>query len=746
MKLKLPDLILASLIAVTNCVTAQVSVSSGNIYTENFDGLGAGSATWADNSTLTGWYAAVTNVTTGVVGPYTTAYTASSGGSVSSSTLYALGASGSSERALGSPASTTSQGMLGWRLVNSGSTTVSNLTVVYDAEQWRRDGTAVSTISVSYQIFSAGGGSLNTLGGWLAAPSSLTFSSVATGVATAIDGNYPTNRALWLTATLTGLSLQPNQEIWLKWTLAKVNGNNLPQAIDNVRVAVDLGMPPTIGTIPPITVMSAQTSSNADFTVNDPEGSLAGDPTVVSSTSEAVVPSANVKFGGSGTARTVRIEPAGDAGTAYVTIQAGDTAGNLVQKVFQVNVLPLNYAPFFSVIPPTNTLTGIDVAVPFTVGDAETPASSLTVAGGVASYSATILASVSLAADASGTNRTLTVTTVPGASGVGVVELGVSDPEGNLTTSAVPVMVRPATNVVFVDNFDYPMNANVRTASANLWLLCNASPGTYALRMANEVGVSGKVWVRGFTSADDCAGRLAGAPYAPGSGAVLYTKISADWVDYAGYGYSPTNDGSRGATFRLLNSASATSTGVAEICVATNNAPAGTFKAGLIDYAGTFVPSASNLGWPGAAVLVSRYDVDSGQSALWVNAVSESDPFVTAVDDLTPGNISYVQIRQDLGMGYIYVDSLQVTLVQKPVITSVTPPSGGTLELVFTADPYQAYSGSSFAVVGSETVDGPFTTTVPATISPSAPNAFKAVVTPGTERFFKVKILKPLTF
>ncbi len=61
----------------------------------------------------------------------------------------------------------------------------------------------------------------------------------------------------------------------------------------------------------------------------------------------------------------------------------------------------------------------VPVTIPFTVWDAESPASTLSVTGVVATYSAGLLANLSFTADASGSNRTVTLTPVNGATGVG---------------------------------------------------------------------------------------------------------------------------------------------------------------------------------------------------------------------------------------------------------------------------------------------------------------------------------------
>jgi hypothetical protein len=230
--------LLAAVMCFATPVRAQVSL--GADYTQDFNALGSTSGAWIDNATLPGWYTAVYTATSGTVAPYTTAYAVSAGGSVSSTTLYAFGIGGSSERALGGAASTTNLGLLGLRTVNDTGTPIQAVSVSYDGEQWRRDITAVARISVSYHLFAPGTGSLSVLDGWVEVPQ-LTFSSPVTGATVgtgSLDGNVAANRVADIHADLETLDLQPNHELWLKWTVSKVNGNNLGQGVDNVRVSL----------------------------------------------------------------------------------------------------------------------------------------------------------------------------------------------------------------------------------------------------------------------------------------------------------------------------------------------------------------------------------------------------------------------------------------------------------------------------------------------------------------------------
>jgi hypothetical protein len=739
MKQKLTLFTLGCLLAAGQ-ISAQVNISSTGMYTQDFDALGSTSGTWVDNSTLTGWYAAVSNVTAGTVGPYATAYTATTGSGSSSSTLYSFGNSSSSERSLGGAAASTARGMLGWQLANTGASTITNLTLSYEAEQWKNDG--IATITVSYQIFLAGGGNLSTLGGWTAAPASLNFTSLSSGGTGAINGNNTTNRQ-WRSATISGLSLPAGSEIWFKWTLAKVSGSNVGQGVDNARVAVDLGAPPTISTIPNITVMAAQTSTNSNFTVGDSEDGPTGlTPVAVSSSNEGIVPLSSVLFGGTGADRYVYISPAGStAGTALISIQIADSNGNPAQQTFQVTVLPLDYPPSISSLGPTNTLVNTAVTVPFTVGDVETPATSLVVTGQVAAYSLNILSNLTFGGTES--NRTVTVEPMPGADGVGVVNLSVTDSNNATVNTSFAVMVRPASNVVFIEHFDYVANKKLFDYSAGLWVRRNSSAQDVNLMTAPN-DLAG--YVRPKAGADDGAARLVGAPYRPGAGALLYTTFTATWVDLGAGDVLVTN--SNGGFVHLANSSSATSALYAKVATTTNNVPDGAFQLALYDLNGQYqADTAVDIPEPvpssGPYTVVVRYDVDTARSTLWVNAASESDPSASSQDQTTPENINYIGLRQDLGFGYIYVDDLKVVVALKPTVTSITQPAGGNVDIYFSTGPGD--TASSFGVVRADSVTGTYGD-VPATLTSAGGNTYKATVAaPGSSQFYRIKRL-PITF
>ena len=208
---------------------AQVSLS-GIPYNQDFDSLGA-SGTWTENTTLAGWYAG--RESGGSVTPYA-AYANTRGGGTSSSTLYSMATSSSdTDRALGGAPSTTGWNVLGLRLVNDTGGVFDDIQVSYDFEQWSDRGMA--TITMSYQIFGPGLGSLAP-SGWTTLTS--TDSPLPTN-ATPVSGiGNTTGLIAGVTGGATALGIQPGDELWIRWSITKIGGNNSPHGIDNVVVAV----------------------------------------------------------------------------------------------------------------------------------------------------------------------------------------------------------------------------------------------------------------------------------------------------------------------------------------------------------------------------------------------------------------------------------------------------------------------------------------------------------------------------
>jgi hypothetical protein len=215
-------------ITIVNSGAGAGQVNLGAAYLQSFDSLASTgtSNTWSDNSTIAGWYSS------------RVVYIGDSGTSTTGG-LHSYGSD--SDRALGSIASgTTTTVYFGTQFVNAIGSTIDTVTVSYDGEQWRRGGNTPQrpeTLSFSDQIFSAGAGSLTAATGWTTI-TSLDFvtPNASDTAASALDGNLLANRVSGIAASITGISFQNTQELWIRWADADNTGTDHGIAIDNVSV------------------------------------------------------------------------------------------------------------------------------------------------------------------------------------------------------------------------------------------------------------------------------------------------------------------------------------------------------------------------------------------------------------------------------------------------------------------------------------------------------------------------------
>lgn len=184
--------------------------------------------------------------------------------------------------------------------------------------------------------------------------------------------------------------------------------------------------PPAMSDIPDGVTDEDIAAGPISFTIGDletPPGSLTLSG---SSSNQALVPSSNIVFGGSGTQRTVTVRPAANmSGQATITISVGDGLA-VVSDTFTLTVRPVNDPPTVSDIP--DQMTDEDVPIgplTFTIGDLETPAADLIVTA--SSSNQTIVPDANITFGGSGANRTVTITPAANMSGPVVITIAVDD-------------------------------------------------------------------------------------------------------------------------------------------------------------------------------------------------------------------------------------------------------------------------------------------------------------------------------
>lgn len=235
MKLKL---IILSLLPYA--VFAQISMVSSGSYSQNFDVLlSTGSVnTWEDNVTIPSVFAQRTG--------FGTTYQAGTGSSTVGN-LYSFGASGNTDRALGSLGSDNTSALnfaYGVWLQNNSGYLLNNLTVSYTLEQWRNGGnTTPDEVTVWYKISST----LNTAltpgnnAGWIPVSTLNAASPINTVATGALDGNLPANRVTRANIALPNLAVPAGHYLLIKWDDPNHAGNDDGLGIDDLQIAWNVG-------------------------------------------------------------------------------------------------------------------------------------------------------------------------------------------------------------------------------------------------------------------------------------------------------------------------------------------------------------------------------------------------------------------------------------------------------------------------------------------------------------------------
>ncbi len=209
------------------------------------------------------------------------------------------------------------------------------------------------------------------------------------------------------------------------------------------QVRIDRGYAPTITDIANRTINEDTNTGALAFTIGDVDTALASLTVTGSSSNLALIPNANIVFGGSGANRTVTVTPAPNMnGTATITLTVSD--GTLTaSSSFLLTVTAVNDAPTItnmanrSINEDTNT-----GAIAFSIGDAETAATSLVVTRASSNLALVPLANVVLAG--TGASRTVTITPAADLSGTATITVTVSD--GVLTATDTFLLTVTAVN------------------------------------------------------------------------------------------------------------------------------------------------------------------------------------------------------------------------------------------------------------------------------------------------------------
>ncbi len=189
---------------------------------------------------------------------------------------------------------------------------------------------------------------------------------------------------------------------------------------------------PVISNVANLSINEDTPTAAIAFTISDLETPLADLTMTGGSSNTALVPLTGFAFGGSGGSRTVIISPAlNQSGTSTLTLTVSDGTAT-ASDTFVLTVTAVNDAPTISDIADLPLIRNTaSAAIPFTIGDVETAATSLTVTR--TSSNTTLLPTAGMVLGGSGASRAITLTPAANQTGTSTVTVTVSD--GSLTRS-----------------------------------------------------------------------------------------------------------------------------------------------------------------------------------------------------------------------------------------------------------------------------------------------------------------------
>lgn len=421
--------------------------------------------------------------------------------------------------------------------------------------------------------------------------------------------------------------------------------------------------PPTISAVADQTLRVGTTSSNLVFTVADRETPIEAVTMACASSDPDLLPEPNLVLGGGGEHRWVRITAGALPGVVKITLKAVDSDGREGLTAFRVTILPENTAPVIASIQRTNTVLGASLEIPVRVGDLETVAGDLEVSA--LSEQPTVIPGSSLVVAGASSNRVIRILS-PAVPGVGVIRVTVFD-GGLEAETRVAVMVLPSEAHLIFEPFDY--GAGSLITNSPYWTTRSGVVGQCGLN-DNTLAVSSKL-------TEDIVAPLAGGPRSTTNGGILYAAFKLKALTQPEGKHGLLAHFADGSTLR------------GRVYVSPTNSSPGTYRLLVANGSAVSAEFPTECAVGTGYLVVTRYDVMSATTMLWVNPSTESDPSVSAFDTQDPARIASYGFRQDADVGGEFeVDDLQVGLSFESVLGAVAAPArlrcqidGGQLEL-----------------------------------------------------------------
>jgi hypothetical protein len=273
-------------------------------------------------------------------------------------------------------------------------------------------------------------------------------------------------------------------------------------------------------------------------------------------------------------------------------------------------------------------------------------------------------------------------------------------------------MVTPSPSVLFLDSFSYA-NGPAITNSGFVWQNRSGPDGECQV-------TNGQLQVSAALT-EDIIGRLIGGPYDKGNGTVLYSAFKVKFLTLPHSTPDYFAHFANGSTLRARVYA-----------VIPIGAPPGVFRLQIANQTNS-VELPTNLTTNVTYTVVTRYNVDTPASMLWVNPSAERDTGVAATDTQTPQAIASYGFRENSTFdATVLIDDFKVGLSFAAVtstnyLTSIPLACqriGSSLVL--------SWSDAAFSLQSAPFPTGPFTNV------PSGSSPFTNIPV-GVPRYFRLK-------
>ena len=475
-----------------------------------------------------------------------------------------------------------------------------------------------------------------------------------------------------------------------------ITNNNAPPVISpftnaiTLQVITNTTFETTLDTVPVTNVFTVSGDANpANFTYS----AVSLNPATVNPTFAISVNSAGV---GTMVITPNTVEGA-NAAAGPIVMSVTDTNGDVTKAWFDLTLVPANPAPTntLTLLTETNTLVNTALAIPFRVGSVSNSVHQFTYV--TSSGNNTVVPSANVVVVTNGigtpTNPVVTITPANNQLGVAIISVTVNDnnaTDPKNTEANVQFMVRPNTNVLAIDYFNYDASGALDTVAGGFW---SHLSGNFHQMQVSSSPSGGSVTLDTVNNTENLQTPLIGAPYATNSGAILYYSF---FVNLPGTEVPTAN----GTYITAFNDGSGNTADVNDLLVvATNGAAPGYYRIGIANDGGATAESAAmfpqDLAYGSNYLIVTSLSVTNGKSTVWLNPTNSASPHVSAAVD--SGTVAYkvadFELREsgaDAGavdVSYVKVGTTFNSVLQLPVINfapTYIVPFGSTFTLPVT--------------------------------------------------------------